>query len=218
MKEFLVNNSERFNTISDTKTNTVHLKYTTLLSMQEQSQDLILLLLQGLDCLILRSLWICWFRIISVFFEYLLRFYILFLQISLLGLQEVATLTSRLVFDLYLFMKVVKWYIRPLSVTANSSQLFKLLFMFPTSRFTFIYILACHSSHHRNVLFLIPRHDRPKEGGVSRLVYKLFRTWRWMATPREKKSNVKWKCEVVQNYSVTGNLEKVYQKLSAIFL
>ena len=103
-----MNNSERFNTISDTKTNTVHLKYTTLLSMQEQSQDLILLLLQGLDCLILRSLWICCFRIISVFFEYLLRFYILFLQISLLGLQEVATLTSRLVFDLYLFMKVVK--------------------------------------------------------------------------------------------------------------
>ena len=207
MKEVLVNNSERFNTISDTKTNTVHLKYTTLLSMQEQSQDLILLLLQGLDCLILRSLWICWFRIISVFFEYLLRFYILFLQISLLGLQEVATLTSRLVFDLYLFMKVVKWSLRPRAVTANSLP-FKLSAIFPTFRFTFIYTLACHSSHHKNVHFLIPRHDRPKEGGKT--VYKLFKTWRRKAIPREKKSNVKWKCEVVQNYSVTGNLEKMY--------
>ena len=59
MKEFLVNKRKRFNTISDTKTNTVHLKYTTLLSMQEQNQNLSLLLLQGLDCLILLSLWIC---------------------------------------------------------------------------------------------------------------------------------------------------------------
>ena len=33
------------------KSNTVHLKYTTLLSLQQQSQDLNLLLLQGLDCL-----------------------------------------------------------------------------------------------------------------------------------------------------------------------
>ena len=81
MKEFLVNKRKRFNTISDTKTNTVHLKYTTLLSMQEQSQDLSLLLLQGLDCLILLSLWICWFCTVSIFFEYLLRFYVHFPQI-----------------------------------------------------------------------------------------------------------------------------------------
>ena len=91
MKEFLVNKRKRFNTISDTKTNTFHLKYTTLLSMQEQSQDLSLLLLQGLDCLILLSLWICWFFINRRLFEYLLRFCVHFLQISLLGLQEVAT-------------------------------------------------------------------------------------------------------------------------------
>ena len=35
MKEFLVNKRRRFSIIPDTKTNTVHLKYTTLLSMQE---------------------------------------------------------------------------------------------------------------------------------------------------------------------------------------
>ena len=35
MKEFLVNKRRRFNIIPDTKTNTVHLKYTTLLYMQE---------------------------------------------------------------------------------------------------------------------------------------------------------------------------------------
>ena len=91
MKEFLVNKRKRFNAISDTKTNTVHLKYTTLPSVQEQSQDLSLLLLQSLDCMILLSLWVCWFCIISVFFEYLLRFYVHFLQVSLLGLQEVTT-------------------------------------------------------------------------------------------------------------------------------
>ena len=34
------------------------------------------------------------------------------------------------------------------------------------------------------------------------------------AIPREKKSNVNWKCEVVQNYSVTGNLEKMYSFVS----
>ena len=68
MKEILVNKRKRFNTISDTKTNTVHLKYTTLLSMQEQSQDLSLLLLHSLDCLIFLSLRICWFCIMIVFF------------------------------------------------------------------------------------------------------------------------------------------------------
>ena len=55
-KSFLVNRRERFNAISETKSNTVHLKYTTLLSLQQQSQDLSLLLLQGLDCLTLLSL------------------------------------------------------------------------------------------------------------------------------------------------------------------
>ena len=36
---------------------------------------------------------------------------------------------------------------------------------FPTSRFTFKYTFARHSSHHKNVLFLIPRNGRPKERG-----------------------------------------------------
>ena len=51
-----MNKRKRFNTISDTKSNTVHLKYTTLLSLQQQNQDMSLLLLQGLDCLTLVSL------------------------------------------------------------------------------------------------------------------------------------------------------------------
>ena len=174
-RSFLVNKRKRFNTISETKCNSVHLKYSTLLSLQQQSQDLSLLLLQGLDCLTLLSLdlltlynelfmlsfpsfpfivlflQVFWskfailfklfstktnhfstkslilflspvslsslasyvfmslqnlsinffsyflsflfvhFRYQTVFFEYLLRFYVHFLQISLLGLQEVAT-------------------------------------------------------------------------------------------------------------------------------
>ena len=55
-KNLIVNKRKRFNTISDTKSNTVHLKYTTLLSLQQQNQDMSLLLLQGLDCLTLVSL------------------------------------------------------------------------------------------------------------------------------------------------------------------
>ena len=47
-------------------------------------------------------------------------------------------LTFCLVFDLFLFMSVVKLYLRPCIVTANSSQLFKLLAIFPISRFTFL--------------------------------------------------------------------------------
>ena len=49
-------------------------------------------------------------------------------------------------------------------------------------------------------------------GEGDRFVYSLFKTWRRKAIPRVKKSNVKWKCEkeIVQNYSVTGHLEKMY--------
>ena len=51
-----MNKRKRFNTTSETKSNTVHLKHTTLLSLQQQSQDLSLLLLEGLDCLTFLSL------------------------------------------------------------------------------------------------------------------------------------------------------------------
>ena len=40
---------------------------------------------------------------------------------------------------------------------------------FPISRFTFKDILARHSSHHKNVVFLIPRHDRPEQGGKQKI-------------------------------------------------
>ena len=152
------------------------------------------------------------FRYQTVFFDYLLWFYVHFLQISLLDLHKVATFDFPSCFWLVPFMKVVKWSLRPCAVTGNSWQLFKLLAIFPASRFTFIYTLARHSPHHKNVLFLIPRHDRPIGRGGNRFVHSLFKTWWRKVTPREKKLNVRWKCEkeIVQNYSVTGNLEKMY--------
>ena len=55
MKEFSYEQKKGFNAISETKSNTVPLKYTTLLSLQ-QNQDLSLLLWQSLDCLTLLSL------------------------------------------------------------------------------------------------------------------------------------------------------------------
>ena len=60
-----------------------------------------------------------------------------------------------------------------------------------------------------NVLYLIPRHDRPKEGGKQKIRLQVVQN---MATkdciPRVKKSYVKWKCEkeivhMVHKYSVT---------------
>ena len=73
-----MNKRKRLISISGTKTNSVHLKFSTSLSMEEQSQDLSLLLLQDfaelMDLLILYN---------KRLFEYLLQFYVHFLQISL---------------------------------------------------------------------------------------------------------------------------------------
>ena len=77
-----MNKRKKFNTISETKSNTVHLKYTTLLSLQQQSQDLSLLLLQGSDCLTLISLdllILCNELVILSFLSY--PFIVLFLQV-----------------------------------------------------------------------------------------------------------------------------------------
>ena len=163
-----MNKRKRLISISGTKTNSVHLKFSTSLSMQEQSQDLSLLLLQGLDYLTLLSLWICWFCIISVFLSICFSSTFTFFKSLCKVFKRLLPFTSRLVFYLYLSVKVVKWWsLCPHAVTSNSSQLFKLSVIFPTSRFTFIYTLARHSSRHKNVLFLIPRHDRPKEEGKT---------------------------------------------------
>ena len=81
---------------------------------------------------------ICWAFFKQSFFEYLLPFYVHFLQISV---QEVVyfqrdlhlldrTFCSCLVFDLYFFMRVVKWSLRLRPVTANFSKLFKLSAVF----------------------------------------------------------------------------------------
>ena len=78
-----------------------------------------------------------------------------------------------------------------------------------SSTFTFKYTLARNFSHHMNVFYLIPRHDRPKEGGKQKIRLQVVQN---MATkdciPRVKKSYVKWKCEkeivhMVHKYSVT---------------
>ena len=55
-QSFLVDRKKRLNTICKTKPNTVHLKQTTLLYLQQQSQDPALLLLQGMNCLTLVKL------------------------------------------------------------------------------------------------------------------------------------------------------------------
>ena len=112
-------------------------------------------------------------------------------------------LISSLVFDLYLLMRLVEWSLRLRTVTANSSQLIEIKgcilpygSFFPTSKFTFKYTLARNFSHQMNVLYLIPRHDRPKEGGKQKISLQVFQN---MATKdytlRVKKSSVKWKCE-----------------------
>ena len=58
-----------------------------------------------------------------------------------------------------------------------------------------------------------------KKGGKRKLVYKLFRTRQRNAVPIVKKTSVKRKCkkEIVCNYSVTENLQKVNQKLTYFF-
>ena len=79
-------------------------------------------------------------------------------------------LTSSYVFDLYLFRRLVKWSRRLCTVTTNFSQLFAISgYILPcgsfslTSTFTFKYTRASHFAHHINGLFVIQRHDRPKE-------------------------------------------------------
>ena len=99
-------------------------------------------------------------------------------------------LTFHLVFDLYLFMKVIKCFLRPHAVLANSLQLFMLLAIFFTSRFTFIYTLARHCFHRKNVFFVVPRHDRCKGNGENRFVSNLFKTWRRKDIPRVSSSEL----------------------------
>ena len=143
-----MNQRKRFNTISETKSNTVHWKCINLLSLQQQSQDLYAVIPElPFHCFVLANLLISKFAILfkffskktnhflskpstfflssvtfilpltfsclskslhyffflllelsffrfrcqTVFCEHLLRFCVHFLQISLLGLQEVAT-------------------------------------------------------------------------------------------------------------------------------
>ena len=124
---FLVNKRKRLNSISGTKTNSVHLRFTTSLSMQEQSQDLSLLLLQGLDYLTLLSLWICWFCIISVFLSICFSS-TFFLQISLQGLQEVASFYFSSCFLLVPFHELSKM------ISMSSRRYFKFFTVFLSYR------------------------------------------------------------------------------------
>ena len=114
-------------------------------------------------------------------------------------------------------IRLVKLSLRLGTVTAKSSQLFEINgyilpygSFFLKSTFTFKHTLARNFSYHMNVLYLVPQHDRPKEGGKQKISLQVVEN---MATkvylPRVKKSSVKWKCEkeivyLVHNYSVTG--------------
>ena len=109
---------------------------------------------------------------------------------SLQVFKKLLPLTFHLVFDLYLFMKVIKCFLRPHAVLANSLQLFMLLAIFFTSRFTFIYILARQCFHRKNVFFVVPRHDRCKGNGENRFVQNLFKTWRRKDIPRVSSSEL----------------------------
>ena len=167
MKEFLVNKRKRFNTISDTKTNSsLKIHYFTVCARAKPRSEPPVVARLGLpDFTELMGLLILHNKrlFLSICFISTFTFFKSLCQV----LKKLLPLTFCLVFDLYLFMKVVKLSLRPLPFTANSSQLFKLSAIFPTSRFTFIYTFVRHSSHHKTVLFLIPRHDRPKEEGKA---------------------------------------------------
>ena len=132
-----------------------------------------------------------WYQ--TVFSEYLLPFFVHFLPISLLGLHEVATFDFLSSFYLYLFMKAVKWSLRPRAVTANSSQLFKLSAIFLTSNLLSYIPLLVIPLVIRMSFSLFPNMIELRRG--KRFVYSLFRTWWWNVIPRAKKSNVKWKRE-----------------------
>ena len=94
-------------------------------------------------------------------------------------------LTCCLVFDLYLFMRAVKWSLRLYAFT-NSSQLFKWLAIYPTSRFPPLLAIPLIIQKCYDMIDL-------RKGEHRILLYKLFKTWRQKAIPRIKKSNVKWK-------------------------
>ena len=103
--------------------------------------------------------------------------------------------TSCLVFDLYFFLRLIKWSLTLHVKTANVSQLFKLsaIFRQVVPLFKLPYLLS------NILLFAIPFTIRMsfslfhnlKKGGNRKLVYMSFKTWRWKARPRLKKSSVK---------------------------
>ena len=65
-----MNQRKRFNTISETKSNTVHWKYVNLLSLQQQSQDLYAVIPElPFHCFALASLLISKFAILFKFFS-----------------------------------------------------------------------------------------------------------------------------------------------------
>ena len=140
------------------------------------------------------------------FFEYLLRFYVHFLQISQLGLQELATFGFSFCFWLVPFhegSKMISKTSRPygkfFTVVKLSAMLQILLSCIP--------LLAIPLMKRMSISLFHDMTDLRK--GENRLVYNFFKNLRQKDIPRVKKSNVKWKCEkdIVQNYSVTGNLE-----------
>ena len=113
-KSFLVNKRKRFNTI------TVHLKCTTLLFLQKKGQDLSLLLLQGLDCLILLSLYL-----LTLYNELVMMSFPSFFFIFLFLLDLWSKSTSELNFQLCFYLQC-HFHLAP--YVFMSLQIFPLLF------------------------------------------------------------------------------------------
>ena len=130
-------------------------------------------------------------------------FYVYFFQISITSSRSCLfskssspprpiPLTSSLVFDLYLFMRLVKWSRRLRLVTANSSQLLAINgYILPYDSFSLLPHLLSNIPFPTILLiiwmFFSLFHGMidPRKRGSKRLVCKLLKTWGRKAVNQE---------------------------------
>ena len=137
MKEFLMNKRKRFNTISDTKTSTVHLKYTRYFTFYARAKP------KSEPTVVARLGLPDFAELMDLLILYIKRLFWVYASVLRALSSNLSVKSSRScylwlhVFFLtcsYLYMKVAKWSLRPRAVTANSLQLFKLSPIFPRHR------------------------------------------------------------------------------------
>ena len=129
------------------------------------------------------------FQYQTVFFEYLLWFYIHFLQISITSSRSCSfsdasssprpvALTSPLLFDLHLFMTVVKWSVPFFAVIQVIGYILLLVLLFlPQDLLSNIPLLFILLIMWMSFSLFHEMTDLKKVKN-KRLVYKLFKTWR----------------------------------------